>query len=173
MTDDDMLAEFVRESNAIEGIYAVPGEPLYDDHLDEARHVFAAAEFMDIGPRNLHETLMASEPSATPGMYRKVDVMVGGYRKMPWRDVPGAMEKLLDRAAVPSLSSSASDAGQWCWGLHHEFEHIHPFRDGNGRTGRLWMNALRLAHGLSWLTVYARDRQAYYDSIRAWERERA
>ena len=48
--------------------------------------------------------------------------------------------------------------------------HIHPFRDGNGRTGRLWLNSLRLACGYPWLMVQAAEREAYYESIR--ERER-
>lgn len=63
----------------------------------------------------------------------------------------------------------AADRAAALWDLHHEFEHIHPFFDGNGRTGRLWLNALRLAAGLPWLTVWAADRQRYYAAIRAWE----
>ena len=42
--------------------------------------------------------------------------------------------------------------------------------DGNGRTGRLWLNSLRLACGYPWLTVQAAEREAYYESIREWER---
>lgn len=55
--------------------------------------------------------------------------------------------------------------------FHYEFEFIHPFRDGNGRMGRLWQTAM-LA---SWKPIFAwipiesiiKDHQeAYYDAIK-------
>ena len=44
--------------------------------------------------------------------------------------------------------------------------------DGNGRTGRLWLNNLRLACGYPWLIVQAAERKAYYEAIREWVRKR-
>lgn len=169
MIDADMLAEFVRESNGIEGIYAPPGKPLYDDHLLMAQDVIMGRPHGRLWtPRAIHGTIMQSQLSALPGQYRRVDVRVGGSLKAPWRDVPVAMESLLRRTKGKPGGPCPAD---WCWDLHNEFEHIHPFRDGNGRTGRLWLNALRLARDLPWLTVYERDRRAYYQRIIDWEAE--
>ena len=82
-------------------------------------------------------------------------------------DVRPATKSLLRRAGA--LVGAGQPSEQELWDLHHEFEHIHPFIDGNGRTGRLWLNALRLRCGYPWLTVRFAERHSYYDAIQQWE----
>ena len=91
------LHDFVRESNLIEGITADPREPLFDDHYEAARLVVvrAAAGSPRYSPRDLHRLIMASEPDATPGRYRTVNVSVGGELKMHHARVADAMKALL------------------------------------------------------------------------------
>ncbi len=52
--------------------------------------------------------------------------------------------------------------------IHDFFECIHPFADGNGRTGRLIMNGMRIALGVEPIVVWYKERQAYYNRIRAF-----
>jgi len=169
--EDEELQEFVRQSNAIEGIYAGPGDPLYDDHLRAARMV--ALDPKDFVPlsRLLHHTIMRSQPDAFPGDYRRVNVRVGHFVKPPHSVVPDLMRDL-DLRVKHRIDAGGVFTYEECWNLHHEFEHVHPFVDGNGRTGRLWLNTLLLASGHEWETVFERNRQAYYDKIRTWESER-
>lgn len=169
MIDREDIEEFVRQSNAIEGLYATPGDPLYDDHLNAALWVAETPTWGRSEPPLLHSIVMRSKPLVMPGFYRKVDVSVGGYVKAPWLTAPDLMADLLWRADYPD--SEGVEA--WCWAMHNELEAIHPFMDGNGRTGRLWLNALRLQNGLPWLIVWERDRQAYYQRIIDWERDNA
>lgn len=175
MADAGMLAEFVRESNAIEGIYDTTGR-LWSDHLWMAQAVAEHPLMYVARPRMIHRHLMLSQPRIFPGEYRRPrprqgyigDVMVGGDRKMPWQDVPLAMKELVERAR-----SYPRRKGFWnveeLWPLHYEFEVIHPFFDGNGRTGRLWLNAIRQACGFEWVIVREEERWEYYDRIRAYE----
>ena len=174
--DEATLREFVAHSNRIEGEPDAPGHPLFDDHLAVAiwicRKAARPGRVKVRSPLVIHGRLMQSQPEKFPGEYRQVAVgirMADGTvaPKMPAVDVRPAMESLTHRAAEMVGSSEPSE--QELWNLHHEFEHIHPFIDGNGRTGRLWLNALRLRCGYPWLTVRFEERNNYYDAIQRWE----
>jgi len=55
--------------------------------------------------------------------------------------------------------------------VHNEFENIHPFKDGNGRVGRLLLNNILLKHGLPPVNIELRNRKQYYASLQAFENE--
>ena len=53
--------------------------------------------------------------------------------------------------------------------LHANFEHIHPFADGNGRVGRTVMNYYLLIHDEPPLIVYDDDKKLYYKALEAYD----
>lgn len=53
--------------------------------------------------------------------------------------------------------------------FHAKLENIHPFADGNGRTGRLAMNYLLVLHGHPPVIIHEEDRKSYYAALEAWD----
>lgn len=107
------------------------------------------------------------------GRYRTIPVRVGAYVPPPPKEVSGLMFELLewwnDRAGelTPVMSSAI---------LHHRFESIHPFADGNGRTGRalaiweLFRRGFDTHHIFAVDEYYWEDRPAYYAALDAVRR---
>lgn len=54
--------------------------------------------------------------------------------------------------------------------VHNQFENIHPFQDGNGRVGRLLMNAILLRHKLPPINIELGHRQEYYRSLQEYQK---
>lgn len=165
-----LLAEVVH-SSAIEGL-RVPvldllvaqadiANPSASEHLDEVVRCAAAhqqgLQMLEDGHRvdgrmlrEVHRMLMGDNqhPAMTPGEYREVQNWIGGSRPGNARFVPPPPQRVehcmddLDRymnqrqwpADGPTLVQAAL--------AHGQFETIHPFVDGNGRTGRILTSLL-------------------------------
>ncbi len=54
--------------------------------------------------------------------------------------------------------------------VHNQFENIHPFRDGNGRVGRLLLNNILIKHKLPPINISLNHRMEYYASLQAYEK---
>ena len=104
------------------------------------------------------------------GRYRTIQVRVGRHFPPAAADVSGLMFELLDwwNKKAPALSPVLSSSI-----LHYQFEWIHPFADGNGRTGRalalweLYRRGFDSHHIFSVDEYYWEDRPAYYRALDA------
>lgn len=102
------------------------------------------------------------------GRYRSIQVRVGKHVPPPPSQVSGLMAELLEwwnrySQKWPPVMTSAI--------VHHRFEDIHPFADGNGRTGRLlalwelYRRGFDTQHIFSVDEFYWTDRPRYYEAL--------
>lgn len=113
---------------------------------------------------------VAPHPNATdrerPGSFREHDIQPfpGGMTPPSWPDVPRAIRDWVDSLndiakAVRPIESLAR--------AHSQFERVHPFIDGNGRTGRLLLNLVLVRLGYAPAIIYKRDRSKYLKALRS------
>ena len=130
-------------------------------HLDNA---FDESFLKEINRLVTEHTLAYRAPGAIAGEYTTEDMAAGDT-------VFGDHEELIAR--VPKLMEStqrAIDDGQhpmivaakW----HGYYEYLHPFRDGNGRTGRLLSNFILLRAGHPLLIIRLEDRSEYISALK-------
>jgi len=53
--------------------------------------------------------------------------------------------------------------------VHNQFENIHPFKDGNGRVGRLLLVNILLKHKLPPVNIEFKNRTSYYNALQEYE----
>ena len=105
-----------------------------------------------------------------PGEYKKGDYVTGKNETGAWpEDVPEEMQELLED--INNIKDA--DALTAAAFFHAKFENIHPFADGNGRTGRLVMNYLLVLHNHPPIVIHQEDRKAYFDALEAWDEEQS
>lgn len=147
----------------------------------EVLNYFAGLRFVEKNlnkPRLTHEDMLKLHKviaadvmdQGTAGRYRTIGVRVGRFVPPPPEDVSGLMFELLEwwnkeSGKHSSVISSAI--------IHHRFESIHPFADGNGRMGRalalweLYRRGFDTHHIFSVDEFYWEDRPRYYTELDA------
>ena len=126
--------------------------------------------------REVHHAAMAPvwevepHPDATareaPGSFREHDIrpFPEGMTPVAWPLVGAEMDRWVDEAN--SLDAGLLSFPEMLASLHCRFEQIHPFLDGNGRTGRLVLNLILVRMGYPPFIIYKRDRNKYLRALR-------
>ena len=131
--------------------------------------------------REIHRTVMepvwqvAPHPEATdreaPGNFREHDIRPfdGGMTPPMWPLVPARMQDWLELAqhtmADLHTGTPQRPLPEAIAVVHNEFEKVHPFLDGNGRTGRLVLNLLLVRLGYPPIVVLKRQRDIYLTAM--------
>ncbi len=180
---EEFLIEFTYDSNAIEGNtltlqetalvikegITIDQKPLKDHlevvgHKDAYQYVLQLIQdqipFSERIIKEIHTLVLMNQPQDR-GVYRKVPVRIVGATHEPPQPylVPIQMEQLLMDypKVITNMHPVVSVAV-----FHLLFEGIHPFIDGNGRTGRLILNFELLKHGFPPINIKFADRKKYY-----------
>ena len=165
---DEEVKEFLKESNAIEREYS-------EIALQDANQawVIAVLNFKDDFSIDLicgiHRRLMKRLNPKIAGNIRKIKIYVGNrinYRECLKPElIHERLEKLIkawnkNKENLKEMPDSTKEAFIKQW--HIDFEGIHPFEDGNGRTGRIIMNLQRLSMRLPLLIIHEGEEQFEY-----------
>lgn len=133
------LYAFVVESNRIEGIYE---QHRHDTHYHALKPLLALTS---VTVRDLERFVKAVEPTAYLRTETHHNVWIGGHvAPPPGLSLPGLTRLLWEVNEDRHVSP---------WWVHREYEHLHPFIDGNGRSGRalwLWMMIHRNGYDLQY-----------------------
>lgn len=188
---DEFMIEFTYNSNAIEGntltlketAMALEGmtidkKPL-KDHLEAVGHRDAFLYVQDIAKKdmplsesvikNIHALVLMNRPE-DKGVYRRIPVRIMGAFTEPVQ--PYLIEpKMTELLATDNERKGVLHDIERIARFHLEFEGIHPFVDGNGRTGRLLMNLELIKCGYPPINVKFADRKRYYDAFDAYYKD--
>ena len=136
----------------------------FDYMAGQLDHPFDEALLKEVNRLVTEHTLAYRAPGSIAGEYTTEDMAAGDT-------VFGDHETLIAR--VPSLMMSTEKAigdglhplivaAKW----HGYYEYLHPFRDGNGRTGRLLSNFILLRAGHPLLIIELKDRSEYISALK-------
>ena len=122
-------------------------------------------EFHEVLTKNTYDT-RRWQLGERPGEYKKHDYVTGKEEigASP-EDVEEEVRELLDELKNVNEDNALTAAAYF----HDKFENIHPFADGNGRTGRLVMNYFLLIKNHPPIIIHEEDRKEYYEALEAWD----
>lgn len=180
---EEFAVEYTYNSNAIEGNtltlretdmvlrgLTIDKKPL-KDHMEAVGHkeafdyvrqlVQSATPISERIIQQIHYLVLADKKDDR-GVYRRVPVRIMGAAHEPVQPylIAPQMEQLLQRYANSTEHIITKLAR-----FHIEFESIHPFIDGNGRTGRLLINLELMKAGFPPIDIKFTDRIAYYNAF--------
>lgn len=180
---EQFVVEYTYNSNAIEGNtltlretdmvlrgLTIDQKPL-KDHMEAVGHKEAFDFVRDLVKdqlplsesiiKQIHYLVLADKKDDR-GVYRRVPVRIMGAKHEPVQPylIQPKMELLLEdyRNSTEHMISRLAR-------FHIEFEAIHPFIDGNGRTGRLLVNLELMKEGYPPINIKFADRIAYYNAF--------
>jgi Fic family protein len=126
--------------------------------------------------RNVHTLAMSpvwevaphpqAGPDEGPGSFRRHNIQAfpGGMHPPDWTEVHALTSNWLEKASA--LPGSPVPLPEALSAIHAEFERIHPFLDGNGRTGRLLTNLLLVRLGYPPAIIRKGERTRYLTALR-------
>lgn len=181
--NEEFVTEYTYNSNAIEGNTLTLRETdmvlrgltvdrkSLKEHLEVIGHkeafdyvrqlISENAEISEKVIKDIHYLVLADKKEDR-GRYRRVPVRIMGAAHepvQPYLIVP-KMEELLEQ-----YKNSEEDIVTKLARFHIEFEGIHPFIDGNGRTGRLLVNLELMKAGYPPIDIKFTDRLKYYEAF--------
>ncbi len=160
--------------------YADAADWVYSQALDLG--AWSSGELLSLTElRHIHRLALtpvwgvAPHPSAghgeSPGSFREHDIQPfpGGMRPPPWPEVSTMVTDWIRAVQALGRAGEGIEPEELAK-AHVRFEQIHPFLDGNGRTGRLVLNLVLIRLGYPPAIIFKGDRRRYLAALQSADR---
>ncbi|MBR0560463.1 Fic family protein [Neokomagataea anthophila] len=178
-TLDELLIADENEDHAGHTVRQVRDYALALEHFLPAARLRGREIFQTDLIQSLHRHVLGHDPSYrdVPGAFRNDVVWIGGnghiaysiYNPPPPAEVPHCLDHTLDYMREDGLHMMTQSLISRMALAHAHFEAVHPFRDGNGRVGRLLLPLMMAAehHVPLYLSPYIEQhKDAYYAALK-------
>ncbi|ACV38883.1 Fic family protein [Leptotrichia buccalis] len=181
---NNLRTEFIYNSNAIEGNtltlretdiilqfgITVKGKSLKEHNevkgqeyaLDFLNEVLKKEEPLSIRLIREFHALILNDDKDNRGRFKQENNTILGakFQTTPFYQVEEKLQELID-----NFNESDKNLIEKVAKFHNDFEMVHPFNDGNGRTGRLLMNLELMKNGYPITIIKNEDRDDYYQAL--------
>lgn len=180
----DFAKEFIFNSNNIEGS-KIPAEEVKKiietgnstyENRNEIKEVYNSIDAFNYIQKGfkfnissikrlyyiLTKNMTMSNGGSYPKGFKKVENVVNNESTVHPDFVEKALTDLLDEYKTIKKTEYPF---KLAFDFHLKYEHIHPFIDGNGRTGRLIMNKILMSNGYFPIIIYKDNAKAYFNAI--------
>ena len=110
----------------------------------------------------LTEGLVMDTGDYYPKGFRKTEIVVGNEETAKPEHIKEELKKMIEWYK----KNKKNYALKLAFDFHSKYETIHPFRDANGRTGRLIMNKILMQNHYPLMVVFKDNKQAYFNAIK-------